>query len=89
MHVIHVKEMSIMNTNPAFLERISIPAFLILIPIISLAIPYYSSLPAEIVPLLIAILPALLAILLTAVAGGGKGVATLLHKAFHWRVAFK
>ena len=78
-----------MTATPSYMERFSIPLFLTLVPLISLAIPYYLSLPAEIVPLLIAILPALLAILFTALTGGGRGVGALLRKAFQWRVGFK
>jgi len=70
-------------------DRYSLPAFLILAPLISLAILLFVPLPPEITPLLIAIIPAILAILLTALADGGRGVRALLKKLFEWRVSFK
>jgi membrane protease YdiL (CAAX protease family) len=71
------------------MERFSISLFLILVPLISLAIPLFFPLPAEIVPLLIALLPAFLAILFTALTGGGKGISALMRRSFQWRVGIK
>jgi membrane protease YdiL (CAAX protease family) len=71
------------------IERFSLPAFLILTPLISLAIPLFLPLPSEVVPLLIAIIPALMAILLTAISDGRKGVVALLKKIIQWRMSIK
>lgn len=76
-----------MNANLSLMERFLISLFLILVPLISLAIPLFFPIPAEIVPLLIALLPALLAILFTALSGGGKGVSALMRRSFQWRLA--
>lgn len=78
-----------MNTSNRLIQRISLPAFLILTPLISLAIPLLVSLPPEITPLMIAVIPAILAILLTALTDGRNGVRALLKKPFDWRVSFK
>ena len=67
-----------MNTNTSFFERYSLPIYLILTPLISLAIPLFLSLPPEVAPLMIAIIPALMAIILTALTAGRKGVGALL-----------
>ncbi len=77
-----------MNTKSTFLERYSLPLFLMLTPLISLAIPLVLTLPAEVTPLLLVIVPALLAIILTSLADGGKGVGALLKKLF-LRVSIK
>ena len=77
-----------MKTSNSLIKNISLPAFLILTPLISLAIPLFLSLPAEIAPLLMVLVPALLAVLLTAISEGKKGVSALLIRLF-MRVAFK
>ena len=78
-----------MNTNPNFTERYALPIFLILTPLISLAVPAFLSLSAEIVPLILVFIPAILAILLTAIAEGGKGVGVLLEQLTKWRTGLK
>ena len=78
-----------MNTNPTFFERYSLPAFLILTPLLSLAIPLLLTLSPEITPLLIAIIPALMGISLAALTGGKKGAGALLRKLFQWRIGLK
>ena len=78
-----------MPTNTTLKERFSLSAFLILTPLLSLAIPLFLSLPPEITPLMIAIIPAVLAILLTAMTDGRRGVRALLKKLLEWRVTFK
>jgi len=78
-----------MNTKLNFVERYSLPAFLILTPLLSLAVPLFLALPQEIVPLLIAILPAVMAITLSAISNGSRGVGSLLKKLFQGRVALK
>lgn len=78
-----------MKTNTKLNERFSLPAFLILTPLISLAIPGFLSLPSEVVPLILVFIPAILAVLFTAVTEGGKGVRVLLKKTTEWRIDFK
>lgn len=78
-----------MKTSNGLIKNISLPAFLILTPLISLAIPLFVSLPPEITPMMIAVIPTILAILLTALTDGGKGLRALLKKPFEWRVSFK
>jgi len=78
-----------MNSKSNFFERYSLPAFLILTPLISLAMPLFLELPAEITPLLIAIIPALMGIILAALSEGRKGAGALLRKLFQWRVGLK
>lgn len=78
-----------MNITTTLIERYSLPAFLILTPLLSLAIPLFLFLPPEITPLMIAILPALLATILTALTQGRTGVRALWKKPFQWRVGIK
>ena len=78
-----------MNTKPTFVQRYSLAIFLILTPLLSLAMPLFLALPPEIVPLLIALIPAVMAIILTALVDGRKGVGALLKKRFQWRVSLK
>lgn len=59
--------------NTTLIERHSLHMFLILTPLLSLAIPLFLSLPPEIVPLVIAIIPTIMAILLTAMTAARKG----------------
>lgn len=75
------------NTNPR--ERLSLSAFLILTPLISLAIPAFLSLPPEVVPLILVFIPAILAILLTAMTKGGKSVGVLWKRLTPSRLDFK
>lgn len=76
-----------MNTTLA--QRFSLPAFLILVPLLSLAMPLLIPLPTEITPLALVFVPALLAVILAALAGGRSAVGALLNKLFQWRVGFK
>jgi membrane protease YdiL (CAAX protease family) len=69
-----------MRNNFTFLERFALLAFLILTPLLSLAIPIFFALPAEMVPLLMVLVPAVMAVFLTAISEGGKGVKALLNK---------
>ena len=78
-----------MDTVSRFIERYALPAFLILTPLLSLAIPLFVSLPPEITPLMIAIIPAIVATVLTVLTDGGRGVRALLKKLLEWRVGFK
>ncbi|HET9588917.1 MAG TPA: CPBP family intramembrane glutamic endopeptidase [Anaerolineales bacterium] len=78
-----------MSTNSELRERYSLATFLILTPLLSLAIPLFLPLPPEIIPLTMVLVPALLAILLTALTQGGSGVAALLARLVQWRVGIK
>jgi uncharacterized protein len=78
-----------MNKKSTLIERYSLPLFLILTPLISLAIPLFLPLPPEIGPLLMVFVPALLAVFLTGLADGRKGVSALLKKLCQWRIGFK
>lgn len=66
-----------MKTSATMIERASLLVFLILTPVLSLAIPAFLSLPPEAVPLILIFIPAVLAILLTALAEGRRGMGVL------------
>jgi membrane protease YdiL (CAAX protease family) len=70
-------------------KRVSLPAFLILTPLLSLAIPFFLPLPMEITPLVMVFVPALMAIILAALTEGKRGVGALFNKLFQWRIGFK
>ena len=78
-----------MNTKSTIVERYSLPAYLILTPLLSLAIALFLPLPTVAIALLLILIPAALAILLTALAEGRKSAAELLKKLFQWRVGLK
>jgi hypothetical protein len=71
------------------MERFFLLAFLILTPLLSLAIPAFLSLPSEVVPLILIFIPAILAILFTAMTEGYKGVGVLLRKLTQWRIGLR
>lgn len=70
-------------------ERYVLPLYLILTPLLGLAIALFLPLPPAAVVFLAALVPALLAILLAALAGDRKGLASLLRKLIQWRVGLK
>ena len=78
-----------MNTNSTFIQRYSLPIYLILTPLISLAIALFLPIPILAIALLLLLVPSTLAILLTALTEGGKGVSELLKKLFQWRISSK
>jgi membrane protease YdiL (CAAX protease family) len=78
-----------MKTNSTFLQRYSLSVFLILTPLISLAIPLLIPLPTAFIALLLILIPAGMAIMLTGLAEGRKSLATLLKKLFQWRAGLK
>jgi membrane protease YdiL (CAAX protease family) len=78
-----------MNTNSTRIGRFSLPAFLILTPLISLAIALFLPIPTTAKALLVILVPPIMAILLTAFVEGGKHVAALLKMLFQWRVSLK
>jgi len=71
------------------MENFLVIAFLIITPLISLAIPAFLSLPAEVVPLILIFIPAIFAILFTAFSEGRNGVGMLLKKLSQWRIGLK
>jgi membrane protease YdiL (CAAX protease family) len=70
-------------------ERYSITLFLILTPLLGIAIALFAPLSPLVVVFMVAFVPTLMAILLTAIIGGRHGVATLLRKLIQWRVSAK
>jgi membrane protease YdiL (CAAX protease family) len=78
-----------MKTNSKIMERYSLSAFLILTPLVSLAIAFFLPLPTVAIALLMIMIPAGMAVLVTASAEGGRGVAALLKKLFQWRIALQ
>jgi membrane protease YdiL (CAAX protease family) len=78
-----------MKTNSRLIARYSLPAFIILTPLISNAIAIFLPIPTTSIALLIILVPVIMAILLTAVAEGGKSLTTLLKKLFQWRISLK
>lgn len=78
-----------MKTNTNAMEHSSLLAFLILTPLISLAIPTSLPLSSEVVPLILVFIPAVLAILFTAMTEGGIGLGVLLKKLTLGRIDFK
>lgn len=73
-----------MKTKSTFLEKHSLSLFIILTPLISIAIPLFVLLPPEVVALAMATVPTIMAILLTVMTVGRKGVVALLQKPFQW-----
>jgi membrane protease YdiL (CAAX protease family) len=73
------------KTNSTFLQRYSLSIFLILTPLISLAIPLLVPLSTALIALLLILVPASMAILLTGLAEGRKSLAALLKKLFQWQ----
>jgi membrane protease YdiL (CAAX protease family) len=84
-----MEDNTFMNTNSTFIERHALTLYLILTPLISLAIPLFLPLPPEIIPLMMIFVPAILAIFLVALTDGRKGAGALLKKLFQWRIGFK
>jgi membrane protease YdiL (CAAX protease family) len=78
-----------MNTNPTLVQRYALPLYLILTPLISLAIALLLPLPTVLIVLLVLLAPSTLAILLAGLAEGRRGVSDLLKKLFQWNVSLK
>jgi membrane protease YdiL (CAAX protease family) len=78
-----------MDRKPILSERSALSAYLILTPLISLAIALFLPLPVVGIGLLMLLIPSTLAILLTALAEGRKGLADLLKKFFEWRLSLR
>ncbi len=81
-----------MNSKSIITEHYSqtaLIAYLILTPLISLAIALFLPLPTVAIALLVVLVPVVMAILLTALAEGGKNLGALLKKLFQWRIGLK
>lgn len=78
-----------MNTNSTFIERYSLPIYLLLTPLISLAIALFLPVPPEIIALTMAVVPTVMAILLIGITRGRKKVVAHLRKLVQWRTGFK
>jgi membrane protease YdiL (CAAX protease family) len=78
-----------MNTNSLLSERYALTAYLILTPLISLAIALFLPLPVIGIALLMLLIPSTLAILLTVLTEGRKGLGELLKKLFEWRISLR
>lgn len=78
-----------MNTNTTSIQRIALPIYLILTPLISLAIALFLPVPVLVIALLLLLVPSTLAILLTGLAEGRKSLADLLKKLFQWQIGLK
>jgi membrane protease YdiL (CAAX protease family) len=70
-------------------EKYALAAFLILTPLLSLAIALFLPLPVIGIALLMLLIPSTLAILLTALAEGRKSLGELLKQLFQWRISLK
>jgi len=75
-----------MSRKPILSERSALSAYLILTPLLSLAIALFLPLPVIGIALLMLLVPSTLAILLIAWTEGRKGLGDLLKKLFEWRV---
>jgi len=78
-----------MNQKPLLTGPSALSAYLILTPLISLAIALFLPLPPEFIALLILLTISTMAVLVTALAEGRQGVSDLLKKIFQWRISFK
>ena len=78
-----------MKTNSNLTKDYPLAAFLILTPLISLAIALLLQLSTVAIVLLILLVPSTLAVLLTALAEGRNSAAMLLKKLFQWRIDLK
>jgi uncharacterized protein len=78
-----------MKTKTILSEQSALLLYLILTPLISLAIALFLPLPPEFIALLILLTISTMAVLVTALAEGRQGVSELLRKIFQWRISFK
>lgn len=74
-------------TSPV--QRSALLAYLILTPLLSLAIALLLPLPVAAIALLMLLVPSTLALVLTALAEGGQAAAALLKKLFQWQIGFR
>jgi membrane protease YdiL (CAAX protease family) len=78
-----------MKMKPILSMRSALLFYLILTPLISLAIGLFLPLPTVVIALLLLLVPSSLAVLFTALAEGKRGVSELLKKLLQWRIGFK
>jgi len=78
-----------MFARPNSTERNALIAYLILTPLISLAVALFLPLPVAAIALILILVAAAMGILMAAITEGGRGVADLLKKLLQWRVNLK
>ena len=78
-----------MNRKPSISERSALYAYLILTPLISLAVALFLPLPVIGIALLMLLIPSTLAVLFATLAEGRKGMSELLWKLFQWNASLK
>jgi len=78
-----------MKKNSARREQYALTAYLILTPLICLAIALFLPLSPEVIALLILLIISIMAILCTALSEGRRGVVELLKKLLDWRISLK
>jgi membrane protease YdiL (CAAX protease family) len=78
-----------MNSTSTYYQRYSLPLFLIITPLISLAIALFLPLPIEVIALLLLLVPSGMAILLIALTEGRRGLGALLKKLLQWQIGLK
>ena len=76
-----------MKTKTILSEQSALLLYLILTPLISVAMALLLPLPPEIIALLILLIISTMAVLCTALAEGRRGVSGLLKKIFQWRIS--
>jgi uncharacterized protein len=78
-----------MKTKPILSVRSALQLYLILTPLISLAVALFLPLPTVVIALMMLLVPSTMAVLCAALAGGWKGASELLKKLLQWRIGFK
>jgi membrane protease YdiL (CAAX protease family) len=78
-----------MNAQSTSTARYALSAYLILTPLISLAIALFLPIPPVAIALILILVAAIMGILMAAITEGGRGVADLLKKLLQWRVNLK
>jgi membrane protease YdiL (CAAX protease family) len=78
-----------MNRKPILSERQALAAYLILTPLISLAVALFLPLPPEVIALLLLLIISTMAILFTALPEGRRGVVEQLMKLLDWRISLR
>ncbi len=78
-----------MNAQSTSTARYALTAYLILTPLISLAIALFLPIPPVAIALILILVAAIMGILMAAITEGGRGVADLLKKLLQWRVNLK
>lgn len=71
------------------IARISLPVYLIIVPLISNAIPLFLPVTPVVAALLLLLIPVLTAIVLTAAVEGRKSLAELMGKLLRWQIGLE